>query len=373
MTTEIRPQNTGKRGPRTGYERWMEDQDIPVVYGFGFEDVRDVKRSHWAAVGCDAAFIQLYGQEAATGMFVAELGPGEEIRPQKHLYELVILVFDGHGEAEVWAPGGSGEHQTFQWQPYSLFSIPLNWHYMLRNTGNTPAVYAAVTNAPVMLDVFHDRGFIFDNDYFFASRVAASANFSAEPERLTAGTGVRALRANLISSVNDLPIDPDDRRGSGARITAFEMGGNVLAGHLAEWPVRRRQKAHYHAPGAVLLITKSEGYSLMWPSQAGIRPYESGNEDKVVRVPWRDGSAFCPPGQWFHQHFNTGEVAARQVAVRYGSTEHPVGFEFGLQTDPDRKIVPTRTSLKAGGTTIDYEDQDPRILADYQQIVGEVS
>jgi hypothetical protein len=367
MTTEIQPENS-KRGPRTGYERWMEDQEIPVVYGYGFEDIRDVKRSRWAAVGCDAAFIQLYGTESVTGMFVAELGPGEEIRPQRHLYELVVLVLDGQGEAEVWAPGRGSGHQRFQWQPYSLFSVPLNWHYTLRNTGTAPAVYAAVTNAPMMLDVFHDRAFIFDNDYHFASR---SAQFGAEPERLTAGTGVRAVHANLISSVNELPIDPDDRRGSGARITVFEMGGNVLAGHLAEWPVRQRQKAHYHAPGAVLLITKSEGYSLMWPSQAGIRPYESGNEDKVVRVPWRDGSAFCPPGQWFHQHFNTGEVAARQVAVRYGSTEHPVGFEFGLQTDPDRKIVPTRTSLKAGGTTIDYEDEDPRIYADYRRIVGE--
>jgi hypothetical protein len=34
--------------------------------------------------------------------------------------------------------------------------------------------------------------------------------------------------------------------------------------------------------------------------------------------------------------------------------------------------VPTRTSIREGGTSIDFEIEDPRIFADYQAIVGEI-
>jgi hypothetical protein len=34
--------------------------------------------------------------------------------------------------------------------------------------------------------------------------------------------------------------------------------------------------------------------------------------------------------------------------------------------------VPTRTSIRHGGTQIEFDDEDPRILADYLKIVGEV-
>ncbi|HLI15845.1 MAG TPA: hypothetical protein VKV23_07330 [Acidimicrobiales bacterium] len=359
--------------PVTEYERWMADQEIPIVYGFGVEDVRRIERSHWALLGCKAAFIQLYGMEAFTGMFVAELGPGEETRPLRHLYEQVILVFEGEGEAEVWAPGaGPAERDRFSWQRYSLFSTPLNCWYTLRNTGPRPAIFTSVTTAPMVLDLFHDRRFVFENDYHFSSRFAPSSGFSARHERLVAASGVRAMRSNVIKDVVEVPIDTDERRGSGVRITAFEMAENVLAGHLAEWPPRHRQKAHYHSAGAVLLIVRSEGYTLMWPSQVGLRPFESGHQDKVVRVKWQVGSAFCPPDQWFHQHFNTGSEPARQIAIRYGSTDHPVGFAAGLRIGADRDIVPTRTSIKAGGTAIEYEDEDPRIFAEYREIVGEI-
>jgi hypothetical protein len=223
-----------------------------------------------------------------------------------------------------------------------------------------------------VLDLFHDHDFVFNNDHYFTSRFAPSADYADQAARYAATTGVAALRTNIIQDVVNLPIDADERRGVNSKITVFEMADSTLAGHLAEWPPRRRQKAHYHAPGAVLLIAKSHGYSLMWPSQAGLRPYENGNEDQVVRVEWREGSTFCPPDQWFHQHFNTGEDAALQVAVRYGSSDNPAGFAQGFKTPETKDIVPTRTSIREGGTSIDFEIEDPRIFADYQAIVGEI-
>ena len=89
-------------------------------------------------------------------------------------------------------------------------------------------------------------------------------------------------------------------------ITCFEIAGNSLVGHLSQWPAGLYHKAHYHGPGSVLFGLQSNGYVLLWSKDLGTRPYESGNGDGVVEMSWKDGSVYCPPGGWFHQHFNIG-------------------------------------------------------------------
>ncbi|HLY66888.1 MAG TPA: cupin, partial [Chloroflexota bacterium] len=76
----------------------------------------------------------------------------------------------------------------------------------------------------------------------------------------------------------------------------------------------------------MLMVVRSKGYSIMWPRELGLRPYEDGHDDEVVRVDWQVGSVFTPPTGWFHQHFNLGHEPARQLALRYGS--HNYGVQF---------------------------------------------
>ena len=369
MTDQASESATKSKAP-TEYEQWMADQELPIVTGFAVEDARLVERVPWSLLGCDAAFIQLHGMEHFTGMYVAELAPGAETKPQKHLYEQVIYVLQGSGRAEIWAPDSdAAPHQEFGWQANSLFATPLNCSYKLRNTGSEPAIFLSISDAPMMLDLFHDRDFIFNNPYYFRSRFEPAPEWGARQDRVMSRRGTLLLRANVIPDVLTTLIDPDARRGQGSRITAYEMAGNTLAGHLAEWPAGGYQKAHHHQGGAVLLIAQSEGYSLMWPSQAGAQPYQNGNGHQVVRVDWRPGSVFSPPSQWFHQHFNTGAESAKQVAVRFGSTDHPVGFR-GFRQAANKNIVPTRTSYKEGGTAIEYQDEDPQIRKDYEETIG---
>jgi hypothetical protein len=140
------------------------------------------------------------------------------------------------------------------------------------------------------------------------------------------------------------------------------MSENSLIGHISDWPVGHYHKAHYHGPGAVLLILRSEGYVLLWPKDAGARPYQSGRESEVVEFRWKPGSIYTPPSGWFHQHFNTGRERARQFAVRYGGRLHPVEFKIAAK----RAEEGVMTSIRDGGTLIEYEDEDPEIRQRYE-------
>ncbi len=168
---------------------------------------------------------------------------------------------------------------------------------------------------------------------------------------------------NFISDVRTATLDVRDVKGSGVQLTQFELSGNELIGHLAEWPAGRYHKAHYHGPGALLLGLQSSGYVLLWDKELGTRPYENGNGDEVIDIKWKEGSLYCPPGGWFHQHFNTGAEPARHLAIRFGSRIHPVGFKIASYRREDGVYI----DVKEGGTLISYEDEDPEIRRRYEE------
>ena len=58
------------------------------------------------------------------------------------------------------------------------------------------------------------------------------------------------------------------------------------------------------------------GSTLYGSKQWDLHPYTDGHEDKVIEIKWGEASIHCPPGDWFHQHFNTGKELARHLAVR---------------------------------------------------------
>ncbi|MFQ5849950.1 MAG: cupin domain-containing protein [Candidatus Binatia bacterium] len=95
--------------------------------------------------------------------------PGGALEPERHLYEEVICILDGQGATEVWHEGG--RKQMFEWGQWSLFAPPLNSWHRLTNGGREPVKFLAATNAPLIMDVFHDEDFIFNCPYPFPNRV----------------------------------------------------------------------------------------------------------------------------------------------------------------------------------------------------------
>src|SRR5262249_16564562 len=90
---------------KTAYFQWMARQRIPIIDGYGIEDVREVAMDFWPRLGGRAAFLNLYGMEGVTGMYVAEIPAGGALETEKHFYEEVDCIFSGTGATEVWHEG----------------------------------------------------------------------------------------------------------------------------------------------------------------------------------------------------------------------------------------------------------------------------
>lgn len=349
----------------TTYERWLRQEEIPVVTGYSVEDLASLPLQPWARLGGRAAAIQLVGMEGLTGVYVVEVPPGETLSSEKHLYEELMYVVSGRGATQVWSgeddePPEDGH--SFEWGAGSLFAPPLNaWHSITNVSPDKPARLVAVTSAPLVMDLFHNLDFVFGCDYRFTDRYDGRPGyFEVSEDRQNFGGGW-LWETNLIPDVTTASVDPQKAKGPGSRVTWYQMSDGVLVGHMAGWPPGQYNKAHHHAGGQILLCLRSHGYTLLWPPEAGIRPYEAGHEDMVIRLEWREGSMLCPPSGWFHQHFNTGPTEARQLALRYGSKKYGVGFKDVL----DRKGV--LVSVREGGTQIEFDDEDPRIREDYRR------
>jgi len=63
----------------TSYEIWMRQESIPVIGGYGVEDVRQLALKSWPRTGGKGAFIDLKGMEGFTGMYVGEIPAGEAL------------------------------------------------------------------------------------------------------------------------------------------------------------------------------------------------------------------------------------------------------------------------------------------------------
>ena len=270
-----------------------------------------------------------------------EIAPGSKIPPQRLLFEEIIFVLEGSGSTSVW--NEENRKVTFEWQAGSLFSPPANtWRQHFNASGKKPARLLSVTTAPVLFNLFRDTDFILSNSYNFKDR------FDEDPQSFSgAGESYRGKRmqvwdTNFVADVRTLPVHRWDERGPGAASVSIELSENCLTSHISEFPVGSYKKAHRHGPGAHVIIIGGQGYSLMWPEG-----------EEIKRFDWKDGSVVVPPERWFHQHFNTGPIPARYLAIRWGSQKYPRPWQM--------KSYGIDESVKKGGAQIEFEDEDPKI------------
>jgi oxalate decarboxylase/phosphoglucose isomerase-like protein (cupin superfamily) len=330
-------------GAKTTYQLFLEREGVPAVGGFHIEDINAVELHPWARMGGRGVYLNLEGSEGVNDCYICEIAPGKSLEPQKHLFEELVYVVSGHGATTVWQD--NGKKQTFEWGECSLFSPPLNtWYQHFNGQGDKPVRLLAMTNAPTVLNLFHNIDFVFQCSFPFTDRYGGEEEFFSGQVKVP---GEGFCDTNFIRDVRSYELPERRERGAGGKMLMIEMANNVMSAHISQFPVGTYKKAHRHGAGAHVIILKGEGFSAVWREGEDIKRYN-----------WRAGSLMVPPERWFHQHFNVGGEPARYLALKpFSSRKFP-----GL-----RKQWGTSESVKLGGDQIEYEDEDQRIRKMFEE------
>lgn len=346
------------------YDDYVAGEGLPVYEAVvGVDDITALPRAPWARTGGLATFIQLRATfESMRGLYVAEIPARAALEPERHLYEEEVFVLQGRGVAQVWQ--GNGEKLVFEWGEGSVFAFPrCTWH-RLYNTGSEPVLFMGVTTAPEIINAVQDLDFVFNCDYPFVDIYQDGGNyFVAGDKRTTERFDARIWHTHFIPDARLTALDALEQKVAGGALTGYRMGGRFPRGHISAWPAGRYHKAHFHGPGAILLGLDGEGYVVAWDAALGPRPYQDGHEDQVLKINWSRNSIYSPPNAFFHQHMNSGPGPAKHVAV-YG-LRLPLGVHDRVDDGGSRQYV----SLRDGGRLIEYEDEDPRIRKDFEDLL----
>ena len=353
---------------QTPYEQWMAREGVPVHTGYYIRDVRALDLKPWPRLGVRGGLIDLHGAEGTDGAYLCELAPGQATPPQRYLFEEGIYVLDGEGETFVWHHGGS--KRSFRWQKGSVFSPPLNVWRQHFNRGQTPARLLSVNDLPVVLDLFHNAEFVFDNHFVFRDRYNNELDYFTLNNSKLRGAGsaatfgeaerglVNFLDTGFIPDLNRVQLNEARARGLGNKSVEMVLSDNSMQVHVSEFEVGTYKRAHRHGPGSHVLVLGGIGYTLMWTEV----PQYSGAPQQV-RVDWTEGSLFVPPDRWFHQHFNSGGTAAKYMATTW------IGGKYFVKAlgGGGRTHRLNNVSFRKGGNMIDYPDEDPMIRAMFDQ------
>jgi len=324
------------------YENYLAGEGIPINRGFAVDDLRTVEVKPWARKGVNGAYIVLEGTGGTNDAYVLEIPPGQSTTPQRHMFEEMIYVLDGNGATTVWYE--DGKKLSFEWGKAALFAIPLNaWYQHHNGQGNRAARMLSVTDAPIVMNLFHDNDFIFNCDHKFTDRFSGEDDYFSREGKLHQK---RVLQTNFVPDADRISLHEWRERGAGGRNIMFELADQTMAAHISEFPVGTYKKAHRHGPGAHVIILGGEGFSMLWPD---------GDAENKTKVPWTTGAMVVPPDRWFHEHFNVGSEPARYLALRWGSQRWKSGGVFSS----DAQLADV--SVKKGGYQIEYEDEDPEI------------
>lgn|SRR5918996_3323861 len=347
----VRGQEVDRRYGIDAYREWVVKEGLPTVEDYGI-DLFKVPTADWPRLGVQGAVVHLKGRGDFANMFLMDIPPGRSTAPQRHLYEEVIYVLDGRGSTQV--EFADGRKHTFEWGQRSLFAIPLNArHRHFNGSGRDRALLVSTTDLPLVMNLFHNEKFVFDNDFDFLERAGREDYFLGEGDLITVRPGNHMWETNFVPDVASIELKPWGDRGAGGTNIMFVLADGTLHAHISEMPVGTYKKAHRHGPGFHVMCVTGHGYSNLW--------FE-GDKD-FLRIDWRHGVVFPPADQQFHQHFNTSTSPARYLATGVGGLRYPLTTAnrrslMGLK--PGEKAA-VSTSIKEGGDQIDYEDQDPRI------------
>jgi len=339
--------------PGKAYDRWVAAQELPVHKGYYVEDLKKLELGRWDPRECHGAFLSLAGQEGISEARVIEIPPGKTLPPFRFAFDEIVFVVEGQGLTTVWGDN-SRPKKTFEWQKHSMFMIPRNYTHQFSNMqGDRPARLLHYNCLPLAMSAVPDANFFFNSSYVDPDLVYGQGEeFYSQAKRIQRRADSSRPRGGQGRSQRDYwygNFFPDMRswdkleahrgRGAGGHAVFCRFPNSSMWVHMSEFPPQTYNKAHRHGPARIIVILAGEGYSIMW---------EEGKE-KIV-FPWHEGSVFVPPNRWFHQHFNSGGIPVRYLAL------HPTK---GLAEYSERLENRQRDQ-------IEYPDEEPRVREKFE-------
>ena len=328
----------------TPYTRWVKGEGLEIIGAHYVPNLHTVPLRPWARRGGSGVVVNHEASRTSNDCYVCEIPAGGKLAPQRQLFEEMILVLAGRGSTTVW--NDAGKRVTFEWKAGALFAVPLNtWHQHFNGSGREPARYVAVTNAPVVINLYEDLDFVFDTRHDFTTR------FSGEPDYFSAKGEQKGLllSTNFVADAVNLPLISARERGAGGGHIRFNLAKGSMNSHISQFPVGTYKKAHAHGPGAHVIILSGEGYTLMWPEGEEPQRYE-----------WQVGTLIVPPNMWLHQHFNTGATPARYLAFKHE----------GVAIRNAQGVPKAWISRRLGGDQLDYVEEKPEIRRLFAEALG---
>ena len=228
------------------YVAWTEKEGVPVTEDFGV-DLLKCPTAHWPRFGVEGGIVNLKGRGDFVSIFVLDLKPGAQTAPQKHLFEEVVYVLSGHGSTTV--ESSDGRKHSFEWGPKSLFALPLNARYQHFNaSGREHARLASTNNLCMMLNLFHNEAFVFDNPYEFPERQGSQKSFSGEGDFIPVRPGRNMWETNFVPDLAAFELKEWKARGAGGSNMMFVLADGTMHAHISQMPVGTYKKATATAP-----------------------------------------------------------------------------------------------------------------------------
>lgn len=266
-----------------------------------------------------------------------EAWPGWNLLGHRHLIDAVIHILQGRGYSII-------DGIRYEWQAGDFLCVPtFAWHRHV-NTGDEPVVYIAGTTTPfsMALGVSIHEDERYPEHWIFAQQgeearqtliPGAAEGGDAVPgsQSVASFRGDLGLAGHLYEEEVYFAVAEEGRRraarvlvrGSEIQFGRTRMGRvayvvdprigfnvRVMSTLMAEVPPGHRSGAHRHLYEEVNYILAGEGYSII--------------DDR--RYDWKGGDALCIPVFAWHQHFNTGPIAARFLV----HTSRPAMQNLGL-------------------------------------------
>jgi mannose-6-phosphate isomerase-like protein (cupin superfamily) len=334
------------------YLNWCAEQGIPIIEDFGV-DMKTVETKQWDRHGVPGAFVHLIGRGDFLAMYVLDVPGGGKTIPQQHIFEEVFYVIDGHGSTTVETY--EGQTHSFEWGPRSMFALPLNCKYQHFNgSGTERARLYSCNNLPLVINLYRNDKFVFNNGAKFPERDSGADYFSGEGEMIPKMPGRNMWETNFVPALDTFELIKWEKRGAGGSNIMFSLADGTMHAHVSEMPVGTYKKGHRHGADFHVMCAKGEGYSLLWYDFA----------EDMVRVDWDHGVVFAPPDQMFHQHFNTSPEPARYLAIAMGSLRYPTLAE------KKRVWLGMDVNVNDGGNQIEYENQHENVHPIYLEALA---